>query len=246
MSSWQNKHWSPSIVRTWRSTDDANAPCNTEYIYSADAIASIRILRHPQHLVCIIWRDGRTAEWQPVQLDIGGAYQAQFGISVSADGQALFVQTWNQGLYCLDAATGHTLWRNKSRRGITSLLVSSDTLVAHQHEHALLLLDVHTGEVLREKRPARAWSFYPLSPDLLICQTTARQWEIIRACDLETLEVIPHRLFPDASGDDPWCIRDVWLEKGQLWGNAFRSVSPYSTDVIDKTFPIPVQTRFPV
>ena len=246
MASWQNRHWSPSSVRNWRSTDDDSPPCNTEYTYPAGAIASICILRAPQQLVCVTWRDGRTAEWQHDRLDVGGAYQAQFGISVTDNGHALFVQTWEQGLYCLDAVTGHTLWHSKSRRGVTSLLVNENTLVAHQHEQALLLLDVLTGEVLREKRPARAWNFYPLSPDLLICQTTARQWEIIRAHDLETMEILPHKLFPNTCGDDPWCIRDVWLENGQLWCSAFRSVSPHSTDTIDETFPIPIQTQLPL
>lgn len=244
MASWQNRHWSPSLVHTWRSTDDDAAPCNTEYTYLAGAISSIRILRTPRQLVSITWHDGHTAEWCSEHLDIGGAYQAQFGVSVTEDGCALFVQTWDQGLHCLEAATGRTLWRSKSKRGVTSLLVSGDILVAHQHEQALLLLDVHTGEVLQEKRPARAWSFYPLSPDLLICQTTARQWEIIRARDLETMEVIPHKIFPDTCGDAPWCIRDVWLENGQLWCSAFRSVSPHTTDMIDETFPIPLQTQF--
>ena len=244
MPSWQNRHWSPSSVRTWRITDDVNTPCNTEYTYPAGAIDSIRILRTPRQLVSVTWRDGHTAEWYHERLDIGGAYQAQFGVSVTTDGRALFVQTWDQGLHCLDTTTGKTLWRSKSRRGITSLLVSPETLVAHQHEQALLLLDIHTGEVLKEKRPASAWAFYPLSPDHLICQTTARQWEIIRASDLETVQVIPHKLFPSTHGDDPWCIRDVWLEDGALWCNAFRSISPESTQTIDETFRIPVQLTF--
>ena len=244
MSSWEYKHWLPFVFRTWAVSDAPDTRWNTEYRYTAGAISSIRIQRTPRHMVQITWRDGHTVEWYHPQLDVGDVYQEQFGIHVTADGRALFVQTWDQGLHCLDAATGLTLWRSKSRRGITSLLVGGETLVAHQHEQALLLLDIRTGEVLKEKRPARDWSFYPLSPDILICQTTARQWEIIRASDLETLQAIPHKLFPSTRGEAPWCIRDVWLEDGALWCNAFRSISPESTQTIDETFRIPVQLTF--
>lgn len=244
MTCWQNKHWSPATVRHWHD-GGPGSPCNVEYAYHTGEIASILITRSPARRVCVTWRDGRTAEWLNAKLDVGGAYQEQFGVSVTADGRCLFVQTWDNGLHCLDASTGTCIWRSKSRRCVTSLMVGTDTLVAHQREHALLLMDLRTGEVLKEKRPARAWDFYPLSPDCFICQTTTRQWEIIRTADLETVQVIPQALFPETQGDQPWCIRDVWLEGRQLWCSAFRSASPCGTDTIDEVFPIPVQVCLP-
>lgn len=243
MSRYQSKHWSPAAARHWRDTEHADGPCNVEYTYSGGRIASVSIQMNPVRTIRVTWRDGKTAEWTDSTLDIGGVYQQQFGLTVSQDGRFLFVQTWEKGLHCLDTATGRCIWRSKSRRGVTSLMISARTLAVLQREHALLLIDIETGEVLKEKRPARAFDFYPLSPTYFICQTSARQWEIIRAADLETVQVIPHKLFPDTTGDMPWCIRDVWLEDGQLWCNAFHSVSSCSNDIIDESIPLPVQIQ---
>lgn len=240
MSPWQNRHWEAGSLRRFREPGRTDGPCHVEYTYPEGPIASVCVHMGDVHTVCVAWRDGRTAQWTDVVLDIGGAYQQQFGVSVSADGRFLFVQTWAQGLHCLDAATGKRVWHSKSRRSVTSLMVSKHTLTALQREHALLLMDVGTGAVLRE-RPVRAFDFYPLTATHFICRTTARQWEIIRAGDLETVQVIPHKFFPDDRGDTPWCIRDVWLEGGQLWCNAFRSAAPNSTDTIDDSFRIPLQ-----
>lgn len=243
MSRWQSKHWSPGTVRLWRDTEQADVPCNVEYAYSDGSIASVSIHMGAVHTIRVTWCDGRTAEWTDSALNIGGVYQQQFGLTVSQDGRFIFVQTWEKGLHCLNAATGGCIWRSKSRRGVTSLMVSAHTLAVLQQGHALLLMDIETGDVLKEKRPARAFDFYPLSPTHFICQTSARQWEIIRADDLVTVQFIPHKLFPDTTGDTPWCIRDVWLEDGQLWCNAFRSVSLHSTDVIDESISLPVQVQ---
>jgi len=73
------------------------------------------------------------------------------------------------------------------------------------------------------KHPAKAWRFFPLNESHFLFRTTARQWEIIRAADLETVQVIPSFFFPSERGTSPWCIRDAWLEDGQLRVNAFRS-----------------------
>lgn len=246
MSQWESRSWSPGICRLWHADDTPDAPCNVEYIYSTGSIASVRVIHTPQHSVCVAWRDGRRAEWMNDTLDVGGVYQRQFGISVSEDGRFLFVQTWERGLHCLDAASGRCVWRSRSRRGVTSLMVNGSTLAVLQREHALLMMDIETGEVLKEKRPARAWSFYPLTPAHFIYQTTARQWEIVRANTLETVQTIPHQLFPNTSGELPWCIRDVWLEENQLWCSAFRSVSPQSTDILEETFLLPVQPHIPL
>lgn len=221
----RNRHWSPMDSTRWQEGEGDAAQYGVLYDYYSCSIASVRVARGTggaPSVLDVAWRDGRSAHWS-VSKPCIDVYADQFGLSVSPDGQRLFVQTDRSGLYCLEAATGNTLWRSESKRGVTSLAVNDTTLVAHQCERSLLLMNAATGEVLREKSPARAWSFWQLTPSHLICQTTARQWEIIRAEDLETVQVIPHKLFPRTSGDDPWCIREVWLEDGRLWCNAFRN-----------------------
>lgn len=224
MDHYRDRHWSAADSVHWQEDTGDGMKHGVLHTYRNGSIASIRIaygMGGAPSSVSVAWRDGRSAHWS-VSKPCIDVYADQFGLSVSPDGQRLFVQTDRSGLYCLDAATGQTLWRSESKRGVTSLAVNDTTLVAHQCERSLLLMDAASGEVLREKKPARAWSFYQLTPSHLICQTTARQWEIIRTDNLETVQVIPHKLFPRTNGDDGWCIRDVWLEDGRLWCNAFR------------------------
>lgn len=241
---YHHRHWRAMTSRWWGNPDAPNEPHGWDYLYQDGCIAAIRVTvgntaDSASHLH-ITWRNGQHAEWSAVQPVID-AYTEQFGLSVSQDGRFIFVQTWDSGLYCLDAATGEKVWRSQSRRGITSLAVNEATLVAHQREHALLLLDPETGAVLKEKRPAKGWCFCQLDEKHLICQTTARQWEIIRTEDLKTMQIIPHSLFPKTSGTQPWCIRDVWLEDDRLWCNAFRSA--VDTDTEEQDFLLPVEVK---
>lgn len=165
----------------------------------------------------IDYRNGETFQW-PCGNEYATSYLAQFGMSVSLDGRFVFIQTWDKGLFCYCARTGETVWRTKRKFGVTSIVVNEKTLLIHQHDRALQLLDIETGEVLKEKKPANDWGFYVLDDACIICRVNARTWEIIRAASLETVEVIPHKRFPG----EPWCIRDVWLEDGELKVDAFK------------------------
>ena len=163
--------------------------------YSAGKIASVKLCfekNSEDTAVIVEYRMGESYTWKCKYFD---GYNGQFGVAVSADGEKIFAQTWENGLLCFDAKTGEPIWRTKSRRGITSLFVNDDTIVAHQHEHALQIIDMHTGEVLKEKRPATAWGFTALNHQYFICRVTARKWEIIEAETLGTVESFTHKSF---------------------------------------------------
>lgn len=208
---------------TWEWSKIGEDPCMTTTYFSG-VIAQVRIIK-PYHFgeivdstVEVLFRDGSEYTWQ--NKHVCTVYNGQFGISVSGDGRFLFVQTWDKGMFCYDARTGIQVWRTKRRYGITNIFVNDSTVLVHQHDRALQLLDMETGDVLKEKKPARDWGFYLLDKQHFICHTSARNWEIIRAADLETVETIPHKQFPD----DSWCIRYVYLEGGKLKYEAFRNV----------------------
>ena len=167
------------------------------------------------HEVEVLFRDGSRYNWSNTVISI--AYNGQFGISVSKDGRYLFAQTWDKGLFCYDSRTGRQVWRTKRRFGITEIFINDTTLLVHQHDRALQLLDMETGKVLKEKKPARAWGFYPLDKEHLICHTCAKHWEIIRASDLETVEIISKKQFPAGR----WRVRNVYLEDGKVKYEAF-------------------------
>lgn len=209
---------------TWKLTSKPDRwgddPCFV-VTYFSGAIERISVThRLSMYKFEVIYADSTSYHWELWDNNIFTSYNHQFGISVSFDGRFLFVQTWDKGLFCYDARTGVLVWRTKRRFGITTVFVNENTLAVHQHDRALQLLDMETGEVLKEKKPARDWGFYLLDKQHFICHTSARNWEIIRAADLETVEIISHKQFPD----DSWCIRYVYLESGKLKYEAFRNV----------------------
>lgn len=183
--------------------------------------------------VVIEYRDGRVFEWLEKN-DLNNAYNGQFGLSVSLDGRFVFVQSWEKGLFCYNAQMGDLVWRTKRRFGITNIYVNEKTVLCHQHDKALQLLDIETGEVIKEKTPARDWGFTYLKEGYIICHTSARKWEIIRTEDLETVEEIPDKLF----GKGEWCINSIRLtEENKLVWRGFQNEFDDSDNDNDSEYP---------
>ncbi|MBQ6789366.1 MAG: PQQ-like beta-propeller repeat protein [Clostridia bacterium] len=176
--------------------------------------------------VTVLYRSGEKHTWKSKYID--SYNMGQFGIAVSADGTKVFVQTWNMGLFCYNAKTGEQLWRTKSRRGVTNIFVGDRTVTAHVHEYAMHLIDVDTGEVIKEKRPAYAWGFTSLDNRYIVCKATARKWEIIDAETLAVAESFTHREFTDGHTD--FCINNITLQPcGIIRVAGFKNVWDNST-----------------
>ena len=161
--------------------------------------------------VTVCFRNGEQFSWECKWID---GYITRFGIAVSQDGNYLFVQTWEMGLLCLDPRTGKTIWRSKSKRGITHVFVNEDTILVHQRERALQLLDIHTGKVLLEKRPATAWGFTSIDHRHIVCAVTARRWEIIDGKTLEVKAAFTHKEFTADHGE--YTVYPIFLEGNTL------------------------------
>lgn len=184
--------------------------------------------------VCVNFANGGRCLWETELLS---SYNYQFGTAVSPDGKYVFVQTWDKGVYCLDSRSGKTIWCSRSKKGVTSLFVNGDTLLCHRHGYALELLDIHTGEVLAEKRPAKGWGFTALDHRYIVCQVTARRWEIIDARTLETKKQFSHKLFTD--GHEDYVVSGISLtEDGRIQVQGF-------TNVWDNTVSPPVMLPNP-
>ena len=83
--------------------------------------------------------------------------------------------------------------------------------------------DVKTGEVLKEKRPCTAWGFTTLDNQHIVCQVTARKWEIIKAETLEVKESFTHKEFTGNHTD--FCINHISLcENGNIRVAGFQNV----------------------
>ncbi len=188
-------------IRPWNDT-----------IYTSGVIkkTSVKHNMYEPSQIVIEYRDGTVYQWHCDT--VVTSYNHQFGISVSYDGRYVFAQSWEKGLFCYHAKTGELAWRTKRRFGITSVHVNENTLVVHQHDRALQLLDMETGEVLAEKKPARDWGFETIDENHILCHTSARNWEIIRTTDLVTVANIPHKKFPG----EPWHLYDATVANGKI------------------------------
>lgn len=85
--------------------------------------------------------------------------------------------------------------------------MNENTILCHRHGQALQLLDMHTGAVLAEKRPAAAWGFTAIDHRCIVCQVSARRWEIIDAETLEVKESFSHQEF--TGGHTDYCINRI-------------------------------------
>lgn len=169
--------------------------------------------------VSVFFEDGSRAAWNTTWIT---SYNYTFGLAVSPDGKYLFVQTWENGLLCFNSRTGQRIWKTKSKRGITSVFISQHTLLAHQHGRALQLIDMHSGEVLIEKRPATAWGFTAIDHKHIVCRVTAKRWEVIDAVTLETKKTISHREF--TGGHEDYCIQSITPQGQMLEVRGFQNV----------------------
>lgn len=169
--------------------------------------------------VTVLFSDGSSSQWTTKWLT---PYIVQFGVAVSFDGKYLLAQTWESGLLCLDSRTGERVWKTKSKRGITNLFVNDNTILCHQRERALQLIDLHTGEVLKEKRPATAWGFTSIDHNHIVCQVTAKRWEVIDAETLETKATFSHRDFTGRHED--YIVNHIRLDGSILTARGFKNI----------------------
>ena len=198
------------------------------YQYSHGSIESVHMIldnKSSERAIVVKQRSGETYTWNSKYFN---SYIDQFGIAVSFDGTRIFAQTWENGLFCFNAVTGERIWRTKRRRGITDIFVNDDTITVQLHDYAMQLLDINTGEVIKEKRPSTAWGFTALDNKYIICHTTARKWELIEANTLEVVETFTQKEF--TNNHVHFCINHISLnEDGTICVKGFQNVWDNST-----------------
>jgi outer membrane protein assembly factor BamB len=134
--------------------------------------------------VTIYYADGSVASWTNRLFD---AYITQFGISISADGDYIFAQTWENGLYCISSQTGEKIWRTQSKAAVKNIYVNSNTICINRKDKCLELIAPHTGEVIRERK-LTIHEFFAVDTCRFMCRTTVKKWEVIDSNTLETVD----------------------------------------------------------
>ncbi len=202
----------------WRGPED---PWCCEY--SGTPIETIRFdyETDPRSMI-IRYRSGEEYTWGSKYIT---SYIGQFGISVSPDGEKVFLQTWETGLFCFSARTGERLWRTKSRRGVTNIFVGEDTLTVQLHDYGMMLLSMETGEVLKEKRPYGVWGFTAIDHRYLIAGH--RKWDLIEAETLEVKERFSDKVF--TGGHTDYTVNHISLgADGLICVKGFHVINDYS------------------
>jgi hypothetical protein len=113
---------------------------SVEKVFVDGETSSITIYNKDGTKSSIIHRDGD---------DDVGVYQRQYGLSLSADGQALYIQSWERGLYAYDVRSGKRLWRTKLAR-VLRVAVLENSLVCTISGKGLRRLNPATGEVVEK------------------------------------------------------------------------------------------------
>ena len=168
--------------------------------------------------VTVNYRTGESYTWKCKYIS---SYIGQFGVSVSSDGEKLFVQTWETGLFCFHARTGERIWRTKSRRGVTDIFVGDTTLTVQRHDYGMELISIETGEVLRELRPYGAWGFTAVNNRYLI--SGVRKWDLIEAETLEIKERFSNKDFTGGHAD--YTVNHISIDKaGRICVRGFQNV----------------------
>ena len=134
--------------------------------------------------VSIYYADGLVVSWTN---RLFNAYITQFGISISADGNYIFAQTWEGGLYCISSRTGEQIWRTQSKVAVKNIYVNSNTICINRKDKYLELVDLFTGEVTRERK-ITIHEFFPVDTCRFMCRTTAKKWEVVNSNTLETVD----------------------------------------------------------
>ena len=188
--------------------------------YSGNPIRSIQLRWSETDVdeVTVNYRTGETYTWKCNYIS---SYIGQFGVSVSPDGERIFVQTWETGLFCFCARTGERIWRTKSRRGVTDIFVGDTTLTVQRHDYGMELISMETGEVIRELRPYGAWGFTAVNHRYLI--SGVRKWDLIEAETLEIKERFSNKEFTGGHAD--YTVNHISTdEAGRICVRGFRNV----------------------
>ena len=72
------------------------------------------------------FRDG---SFTKLNLEVLTPYQEQFGILLSADEKCVFIQDWDEGVFCYNIQNKSLIWRNKKKIEISLLIIKAKLIV---------------------------------------------------------------------------------------------------------------------
>jgi len=72
-------------------------------------------------------------------------YSSQFGISVTQDGKFLFMQTWEDGLFCHETRTGKLHWKSPIKK-VRQICLKDNVIVCNVDFEKTVTLSINDGK----------------------------------------------------------------------------------------------------
>lgn len=121
------------------------------------------------------------------------AYNAQYGTPISTDGKAVFIGTWEYGLFCYSLETGELLWKQKPG-GVRRIIVCDDLLFIEMKGRGIYTRQAAAGELVNVIKMPAVNMVIPLRSQEVFVGTYKGKYSIHR---LPSFEVI-HQIEPGA------------------------------------------------
>ena len=142
-------------------------------------------------------------------LDI--VYLAQFGLSLTDNGEYFFLQSWERGLFCFATRSGELLWHRKEKRA-SEVVVHRESVVC-RYDHRICKISISTGELLSAYPISAEADFVSIS-DTWILTGPKRNKYLILDENLREIAKIPQKLL-NPKAYDHFIIQDAeWTRDG--------------------------------
>jgi len=128
-----------STVAMRKKTEDTKKFNSVEELY-AHVVANSG--KPDIYIIEVSFRNGTVVNFEFPKGD--HVYIRQYGISVTEDGKYLFLQTWRDGLYCYETATGKLHWKSKINR-VQRIYPKDDVIVCTVDFTGTVTLSVKDG-----------------------------------------------------------------------------------------------------
>lgn len=76
------------------------------------------------------------------------AYIGQYGITVTKDGKYLFLQVWDEGLYCYETETGKQVWKSPIKK-VKKVFSCGNVIIAQREDIGIDILSLSNGEKIK-------------------------------------------------------------------------------------------------
>lgn len=198
-----------------------------EEIIDSDVVQ--KIVSTYDGLCKIYFRDGKT---KCVTTNCT-AYNSQFGIPTSLDGQIMFVSSWENGLTAYNVDSNSKRWCYKSTR-IRSVYVYQTYVVALKYGESIIKFDINNGKKLGELRSGTLEFLYELCAPFVLANTFRGKLSVINT-ETMSIEKIYQNQKINPSKAISFLIQKAAIERNKLVISGLENQKPFNR-IIDTAF----------